>query len=318
MFVGIDVSKYKLDVYYSEKEEYKIFKNTDEGIKELYEYLKPLEPKLIGLEATGGLELKTLYFLSEKGLKIASINPKQVRDFTKASGQHAKTDKIDSKMIARFIEVFNPPVTKIASGEENELNELVVRRKQLIDILVSEKNRLSSSRSKSAENSIKKHIEWVEKEIKDIEKNISEMLEKSHEWKKKEDILKSIPSVGNVLAFSLLSGLPELGKLTSKEITALVGLAPINRDSGKFKGKRFTSGGRGDIRKALYMPTLSATRFNLTIKSFYERLIRAGKPPKVAITACMHKLLIIMNAMIKNLVMWDSTFLTNELEKKSI
>jgi transposase len=318
MFVGIDVSKDKLDVYYSEKKEYKIFKNTDEGIKELYQYLKPLETKLIGLEATGGLELKMLYFLSEKGLKLASINPKQVRDFAKASGQHAKTDKIDSKMIARFIEVFNPPVTKIASGEENELNELVVRRKQLIDILVSEKNRLSSSRSKSSENSIKKHIEWVEKEIKDIEKNISEMLEKSPEWKKKEDILKSIPSVGNVLAFSLLSGLPELGTLTSKEITALVGLAPINRDSGKFKGKRFTLGGRGDIRKALYMPTLSATRFNLTIKSFYERLIQAGKPPKVAITACMHKLLIIMNAMIKNLVMWDSTFLTNKLEKKAI
>jgi transposase len=318
MFVGIDVSKYKLDVYYSEKEEYKIFKNTDEGIKELYEYLKPLEPKLIGLEATGGLELKMLYFLSEKGLKLASINPKQVRDFAKASGQHAKTDKIDSKIIARFIEVFNPPVTKIASGEETELNELVVRRKQLIDILVSEKNRLSSSRSKSSENSIKKHIEWVEKEIKDIEKNISEMLVKSSEWKKKEDILKSIPSVGNVLAFSLLSGLPELGKLTSKEITALVGLAPINKDSGKFKGKRFTSGGRGDIRNALYMPTLSATRFNITIKSFYERLIQAGKPPKVAITACMHKLLIIMNAMIKNLVMWDSEFLTNKLEKKAI
>lgn len=318
MFVGIDVSKAKLDVYYSEKKEYKIFKNTDEGIKELYEYLKPLETKLIGLEATGGLELRMLYFLSEKGLKLASINPKQVRDFAKASGQYAKTDKIDSKMIARFIEVFNPAVTKIASGEENELSELVVRRKQLIDILVSEKNRLSSSRSKSSENSIKKHIEWVEKEIKEIEKNISEMLEKSAEWKKKEDILKSIPSVGKVLAFSLLSGLPELGKLTSKEITALVGLAPINRDSGKFKGKRFTSGGRGDIRKALYMPTLSATRFNLTIKSFYERLIRAGKPPKVAITACMHKLLIIMNAMIKNLVMWDSAFLTNELEKKSI
>lgn len=313
MFVGIDVSKEKLDVYYSEKEEYKIFKNTEKGIKELHDYLEPLAPKLIGFEATGGLELKMLYFLSGKGLKLASINPKQVRDFAKASGSLAKTDKIDSKMIAWFIQVFNPPITKIPSGDAIELNELVVRRKQLMDILVSEKNRLSSSRSKSSEKSIQNHIKWLEEEIKDIDTTIKDMLIKTPEWKQKEDILKSVPGVGDVLTFNLLSGLPELGQITSKEISALVGLAPMNKDSGKFKGKRFTFGGRIDVRTALYMPTISAIRFNPVIKSFYEKLIQAGKLPKVAITACMHKLLIILNAMIKKLVKWDENILKKEI-----
>ena len=305
MFIGIDVSKSKLDVY---SNEFKIFANTDDGIKDLSKYLESLNPELIGFEATGGLELKMLYFLAEKGFKLSSINPKQVRDFAKASGKLAKTDKIDAKVIAKFVEVFNPPLVNIPDGETIELNGFVVRRKQLIDILVSEKNRYSSCSSKASKQSLRKHIKWLEKEINSLEDNINNLLKKSPEWKEKEDILKSVPGVGNVLTFNLLSGLTELGKLNSRQISALVGLAPMNKDSGKFRGKRFTQGGRIDVRTSLYMPTLSAIRNNSVIKAFYDKLIKAGKPPKVAITACMHKLLIILNAMVKKSTKWNEKY----------
>ncbi|RYX98740.1 IS110 family transposase, partial [bacterium] len=193
-----------------------------------------------------------LYFLSEKGLKLASINPKQVRDFAKASGKLAKTDKIDSKVIAMFVEVFSPPVVKVPDGETIELNAFVVRRKQLMNMLVSEKNRFSSCPSKASKQSLRKHMKWLEKEISSLEDNISNMLKNSPQWQTNKDVLKSVPGVGAVLTFSLLSGLTELGQITSRKVSALAGLAPMNRDSGKFKGKRFTQGGRIDIRTALY------------------------------------------------------------------
>jgi transposase len=304
VFVGIDVSKSGLTVGVLPAETYMEFSNTEDGISALVSTLEQLSPKLIVLEATGGLEMAAVAMLAERGLPVVVINPRQVRDFAKATGRLAKTDAIDSLMIARFGEAIRPKLRPLKDEETQELSALRTRRRQIIGMITMEKSRLSSA-TRWIRKDIQGNIDWLETCLKKIDKDLRNLLKKSPLWQEKNAILRSVPGVGPVLSMTLLADLPELGTLDRKRIAALVGVAPLNRDSGLFRGRRMIWGGRAAIRSALYMGALSAIRFNPVIKLFSERLRKAGKPPKVIITACMHKLLIILNAMLRNHTIWS-------------
>jgi len=297
--VGIDVSKANLDVAVVPENDTWSTANEESSVDELVKRLKALRPRLIVLEATGGLEIPVVAALAAAKLPTVAVNPRQVRDFAKATGTLAKTDAIDALVIARFAEAIRPQVRPIKDQDAQHLSALVARRRQLVDMLTAEKNRLSSA-SKPVQKNIKEHIAWLEQQLTNINKELKKAVKGSPVWRHKEALLKSSPGVGDVLAISLLAGLPELGTLNRKEVAALVGVAPFNRDSGKFRGKRAIWGGRKDVRDVLYMATLSAVRFNPVIKKFYDRLTDAGKAHKIAMTACMRKLLIILNAMVKS------------------
>ncbi len=303
-FVGVDVSKDKLDVAVLPDGGRWSVGNNEEGIPSLVESLKGLAPTLIVLEATGGLEILATASISSAGLPVAVVNPRQARDFAKATGKLAKTDAIDAKLLALFAQRIRPEPRPIKGEDQQEFSALLARRGQLINMLVAEKNRLSSS-PKAIRTDIKEHVGWLEKRIKESDCNLEKLVKKSPVWREKEVLLRSVPGVGPVLSLNLLGGLPELGDLDRKKIAALVGVAPLNCDSGKSRGKRFVWGGRADIRSKLYMGTVVAIRFNPVIEAFYKRLLAAGKKPKVAITACMRKLLTILNAMIKNSTSWS-------------
>ncbi len=303
-FVGVDVSKDKLDVAVLPDGGRWSVGNNEEGIPSLVESLKGLAPTLIVLEATGGLEILATASISSAGLPVAVVNPRQARDFAKATGKLAKTDAIDAKLLALFAQRIRPEPRPIKGEDQQEFSALLARRGQLINMLVAEKNRLSSS-PKAIRTDIKEHVGWLEKRIKESDCNLEKLVKKSPVWREKEVLLRSVPGVGPVLSLNLLGGLPELGDLDRKKIAALVGVAPLNCDSGKSRGKRFVWGGRADIRSKLYMGTVVAIRFNPVIEAFYKRLLAAGKKPKVAITACMRKLLTILNAMIKNSTSWN-------------
>jgi len=305
VYVGIDISKSFLDVFIRPSGEFFRIKYNDISIEKLIKKLKTLSPKLVAMEATGGIENHILNSLHKHKFKVALLNPKRVRDFAKASGRLAKTDKIDASVIAHFIEVFNPNPEPEPNIILIEIEELIKRRNQLKDILVSEKNIIFNVSGKIAKR-VEKHIKWLEDEIKFIEKELKKKVSKKEELKEKKEILESVPGVGEILSTTLICKLPELGKISNKAISSLVGVAPINRDSGYHRGKRRIFGGRKDIRKVLYMGAVTATRFNPAIKQFYERLIALGKPTKVAIVACMRKLLIILNVMMKNSSMWQN------------
>lgn len=308
--VGIDVSKSKLDVAVVPENESWSTANEESGMDHLVKRLKALRPTLIVLEATGGLEIPVVAALASAKLPAVVVNPRQVRDFAKATGKLAKTDAIDALVIARFAEAVRPQIRPIKDQEAKELTALVARRRQLVDMLTAEKNRLNSA-PKPVDKSIKEHIAWLEQRLTHINNDLKKTLKESPMWRHKEALLKSSPGVGDVLAVSLLAGVPELGTLNRKEVAALVGVAPLNRDSGQFRGKRTIWGGRKDVRAVLYMATLSAVRFNPVIKRFYDRLTEAGKANKIAITACMRKLLVILNAMVKN----DTPWQTNSVKK---
>jgi transposase len=305
VFIGIDVSKEKLDVAVRPTGEFISFSNNEDGISCGVDFVNSFSPSLVVLEATGGLETAAVGMLADKGLPVVVINPRQVRDFAKATGKLAKTDAIDAHLIARLGEAVRPELRLLKDQEAQKLTALITRRRQIVEMITAEKNRLNAA-PKWTSKDIQTNISWLEKCLKKVDKDLKNLLKKSPVWREKDEILQSTPGVGPVLSMTLLSGLPELGTLNRKEIAALVGVAPLNRDSGLFRGKRMIWGGRANIRSVLYMSATCAMRFNPTIRIFYERLRLAGKIHKVAITACMRKLLVILNTMIKNRTYWST------------
>lgn len=301
--VGIDVSKGMLDVYVLPTKRYARYENTSKGIKGLLEMLVRLPTAEVILEATGGYEKLVRQQLQKAGLYVAVVNPRQVRDFAKAIGQLAKTDRLDAKVLALFMERVGGREYMQRSEENEKLAELTGRRRQLNDMLSMEKHRLS--RAGNTKKSIVRLIKVLEAELKKLDDALKERIEKSEEYQEKSTCLRSIKGVGVVVASTLLAELPELGQVGPKQISALVGVCPYVRESGMLRGLRTIWGGRASVRASLYMAALVAIRHNKKIKEYYERLCATGKKKKVALVACMHKLLIIMNAMLKNRQMWQ-------------
>jgi transposase len=304
-FVGIDVSKDHLDVAVRPSEDRWQVKNDGEGIQDLIAKVRACAPALIVLEATGGYEMSAAAALAAAGLPVAVVNPRQVRDFAKSLGKLAKTDKIDAAVLARFADAVRPEVRPMADAESQELQAVLVRRRQLIDMLVAEKNRQHLAHALMRAR-LKEHIQWLEDELESLDKDLHQRLRNSPIWREKEDLLRSVKGVGAVLSTTLLAELPELGVLNRKQIAALVGVAPYNCDSGKMRGRRAIWGGRACIRNVLYMATLSATQCNPVIQAHYQHLLKAGKLKKVALVACMRKLLTILNAIIKSGKPWKA------------
>lgn len=303
-FVGIDVSKDTLDVHIAPSGVSLHETYDEEGIEKIIEALKAARPTLIVLEATGGLEVRLACELSAAGLTVAIINPRQARDFAKATGRLAKTDRVDAAMLADFAKAIRPEARPLKDADARALEDMVNRRRQLIAMRVQEILRLNTAESKALQKSLKTHIAWLEKQIAAVDNNLNTQLRASDVWRTKDDVLKGIPGIGAITSLTLLSKCPELGRLNRREIAALVGVAPLANDSGKHRGKRSIWGGRAEVRAVLYMAVLSAMRFNPDIKAFAERLKAKGKAAKVVIVACMRKLLTIMNAMLKNMKPW--------------
>lgn len=308
-FVGIDVSKSQLDIAVRPDNKNWSVANAEADICKVTEALNELSPEVIVVEATGGMEMALVAALSQACLPVVVVNPRQVRDFAKAVGRLAKTDRIDAEVLAHFGEAVKPEVRLLKDEDTQMLTALVTRRRQVIDMLTAEKNRLGIS-PKVVHKDIQKHIEWLQSRLEDIDRHLDSAIRKSPIWREKDDLLRSVPGVGQVLSVSLITGLPELGTLSRRQIAALVGVAPLNRDSGLFRGQRTVWGGRSYIRAVLYMATLSASRVNPTISLFYRRLREAGKKPKVALTACMRKLLGILNAIMKHRIPWQVDYST--------
>lgn len=315
-FVGIDVSKLQLDVAVRPDNKRWSVANAEADIGKVIEVLNTLSPKVIIVEATGGMEIPLVTALSQATLPVVVVNPRQVRDFAKAVGRMAKTDRIDAEILAHFGEAVKPDARLLKDEDTQMLTALVTRRRQVIEMITAEKNRLGISPN-VIHKDIQKHIEWLQKRLEDIDSHLDSAIRKSPVWREKDDLFRSVPGVGQVLSVSLITGLPELGSLSLRQIAALVGVAPFNRDSGLFRGKRTIWGGRAYIRAVLYMATLSASRFNPTICCFYRRLIEAGKKPKVALTACMRKLLSILNAIVKNRTPWKPDHSTYPMLKNA-
>jgi len=303
IFVGIDISKMTLDVDIYPTSEPRRFLNDEGSREELCEWLKTRTPTLIVMEATGGLEIPVAGLLAAAGLPVAVINPRQVRDFAKAIGVLAKTDAVDAIVLARFAQAVRPAVRALKSEEAQELEAVLTRRRQIVEMITAERNRQTKAQARIAKQ-IKGHIAWMEKRLDEANDDLDRLIRKSPIWQHKSELLTSVPGVGRVVATTLLAELPELGSLNRREIGALVGVCPFNRDSGGRRGKRLIWGGRSSVRAALYMATLCATRFNPIIKAFYRRLVDAGKHKKVAIVACMRKLLVTMNVMIRTDTSW--------------
>lgn len=304
-YVGIDISKSFLDIATYPQEEIWRVAYDEKGLAQLAKKLIKLQPSRVVMEATGGLEVQVSSLLAHQKLPVIVINPRQVRNFAKSIGQLAKTDSLDALLIARFGEAIKPPVRPLKSDEENLLDALLTRRHQLVGMIVAEKNRLCSA-PKEIQKDIRQHVDWLQKRIKDTDKDLDGWVKKSPVWQAKNDLLQSAPGVGRVMSLTLMAQLPELGKLNQKQIANLVGIAPLNCDSGNMRGKRRVWGGRANVRAVLHMATLTAVRYNPTIKVFYDRLCEAGKPKKVALTACMRKFLVILNSMVKNDTYWQS------------
>jgi transposase len=305
-FIGIDVSKQLLEVAAYESDYQFRCTNKASAFGELIVELIALRPALIVLEATGGLEIPVTAALHAAGLPVVVINPRQVRDFAKALGQLAKTDRLDARVLAHFAAAVKPPLRPIKSKDELELDALVGRRGQLVEMLTAEKNRRGSAATDTVREEIKQHIDWLEERIAELDEQLKALLKSSSIWQGKDDVLQSVPGIGPVVSFSMLADLPELGTLNRQQISKLVGVAPLNCDSGQQRGARHIYGGRARVRSMLYMATLTATRYNSVIKEFYERLLAKNKSFKVAITACMRKLLVIINVMVRDGVCWKT------------
>lgn len=302
--VGIDVSKATLDIAIHETGDSWAVTNDSSGGATLVIKLKQLKPTSIVLEATGGCETLITAMLSAADLPVIVVNPRQVRDFARATGQLAKTDRLDSRVLAHFAAAVAPPVRPMKSDETQHLEALLTRRRQIVEMLVAEKNRLANNRDRAVVKDLNAHITWLERRLKSSDDELQRVLKNCPAWRARDDLLRSVPGVGRVLSLTLLAELPELGHLNRREIAKLVGLAPFNWDSGQWRGSRHIWGGRTTVRSPLFMATLCAIRINPAIKSFYRRLIAAGKAPKVAIIACMRKLLTILNVMVKTQTSW--------------
>ena len=307
IFVGIDVSKAWLDIAEHEGPEAFRESNNEAGIADLVKRLRKWKPALVVLEPTGGFEMLVVAELSRAGLPVVVVNAKRVRDFAKATGRLAKTDKLDAKVLAHFAAAVRPAVQTMKSAEEEQLTALLTRRRQVLEMLTVEKNRLVTVRAKMRID-LELHIQWLSNNLKELDKEIEDFVKGSPAWKEKDALLQSVPGVGPVTSATMLGMLPELGQLNRQQIAALVGVAPLNKDSGKKQGRRRVYGGRADVRNVLYMAALAASKFNPVIRNFYERLIQQGKEKKVALTACMRKLLVILNAMMHSNQPWRAQF----------
>jgi transposase len=303
-FVGIDVSKHKLDVARRPDIQRHTFAYDRDGLRALLETLKSWGPIFVVVEATGGLERTVVAELVSAGIDVAVANPRQVRDFAKGIGKLAKTDAIDADVLARFAEVVRPAPSQKIPEKQAELQELAMRRLQLISLRVAETNRRGTASAKLARRSLEKMLKTIQSQIDLLDEAIAKLVQADDDWRHKAELLKSVPGVGEVTSHNLLAALPELGRLNRQQIVALAGLAPYNHDSGRLKGKRAIAGGRKEVRQALYMAALSARNDNPVIRRFAQRLEAAGKLFKVVMTACMRKLLIIIHTMIKNNTNW--------------
>lgn len=310
-YVGIDVSKATLDVAILPTGEHFVVPNDEAGIGELLGKLTEVSEALVLLEASGGFERPVAAALAASGVALLVVNPRQARDFAKATGTLAKTDRLDAFVLAHFAQVIRPAPRAIPDQEAREFQEILARRRQLIRMMTAEKNRLGASTSEAVCRRIEAHIRWLEKELSRTDRGLDETIESSPTLKENEALLRSVPGVGPVLCRTLLAELPELGTLSPRELSALVGVAPFNRDSGTLRGRRTVWGGRARVREALYMGALIASRFNPAIKEFYERLVEAGKPKKVALVACMRKLLTILNALMRERTPWGCPHVLN-------
>lgn len=304
VYVGIDIAKDSLDIAVHPRQDVKRFANNDKGIGGVVSYIGEMAPSLVVMEATGGYEAAVTAALAAVGIPVSVVNPKRVRDYAKSIGKLAKTDAIDAQVMADFAAAVHPDPRPLADEETQELKEILARRRQLNEMITAEKNRLQRAH-KPVRARIEAHITWLERELADTDSHLQQAIKRSPVWQEKDALLQSVPGVGPVLSTTLLVDLPELGYLDGKEIAALAGVAPLNRDSGRYRGKRTIWGGRAHVRATLYMATLVATRYNPTIKSFYTRLCAAGKAKKAAITACMRKLLTILNAILKHRTPWN-------------
>jgi len=306
-FFGIDVSKTALDLARWGQKEVTRYENEATGIAAVVERLSSqMAVTLIVVEASGGFEQAMVTELAAASLPIVVVNPTRVRNFARAKGQLAKTDKIDARMIAAFAQAIRPEVRALGTEEQQLIKALVTRRRQLIDMQTAEKNRCTSINPELLPR-LEKHLDWLEIELAEIEEDLNDWIDQNAQWRENRANIKSVPGVGEVTAFTLLAELPELGTLSRQKIAALVGLAPFNRDSGRFRGRRHIFGGRSDVRSVLYMAALSGIRHNSVLKAFYDRLIAKGKLFKVAITACMRKLLTILNAIVRDGSTWQAT-----------
>lgn len=303
-FVGIDVSKEFLDVGVSPTGEFFREAHDARGLKSLVKRLAALHASLVVLEATGGYEMAAWTALVKAKLKVAVVNPRQVRDFARAEGQLAKTDRVDAMVLARYANRMQPEPRKLPSGEQQEFGGMMARRRQLLAMISAEENRLSRAKS-PLQRRIATHVSWLRKELLDVDLDLSNRVSKNTEWRRKDELLRSIPGVGPVLSRTLLAELPELGSLNRKQVAALAGVAPLARDSGLHRGRRVAWGGRAQLRGALYMAALVASRRNPVLSAFYKKLVAAGKPKKLALTALMRRLLVILNAMLHQNAAWN-------------
>lgn len=306
IIVGIDVSKAKVDVAIAGQDRVREWANDEPGRQGLSRWLGEQEAELVVLEASGGIEAGLVSELVEQGVPVAVVNPTRVRAFARAEGQLAKTDRMDAQVIARFGATMKPKAKAIRDQAQLELGQQVTRRRQLVEMMTAEKNRAETA-AETMKAQIERHLDWLRTEIEQLETQISQAIQQDPLWQVTAERLQSAPGVGPVTAATLVADLPELGQFNRQKITALVGLAPFNRDSGKQRGQRRIFGGRASVRKVLYMATLSAIKCNPVIQAFYQRLLDKGKAKKVAITACMRKLLVILNTMVKTGQDWAAS-----------
>lgn len=316
--IGIDVCKRFLDIHLYPAGKCWRIPNTIAGLLSVRsQFPEPGQVKRIVLESTGGYEREAALWLTQAGYPVAVINARQGRNFARAMNQQAKTDQVDAEILALFGDKINPPVRPLTSEAQQQLDDLVTRRRQLVDILTTERNRMELLRGKAQAN-VDAHIEWLTEQIKQLDNDIEEQIQACQVWRQTQKLVLSVPGVGKVMAATLLSALPELGRLSHKQIAALVGVAPFNYDSGQMKGKRRVFGGRANVRQVLFMATLVAVRYNPVLKAFYVRLLERGKLKKVALVACMHKLLTILNAIVKQGKAWVAPNQEAEAEKLAL
>jgi transposase len=305
IYVGIDVAKDRLDIHVRPSGEAFAVARDSEGLADLTGRLGALAPTLVVLEATGGYEITVAAAVGAAGLPLAVVNPRQIRDFARAAGRLAKTDALDAEVIARFAETMRPDPRPLPDEQTRALGELVARRRQVIDMMTAERNRRHRLTRRRLIKSVDRVLAVLQKELSEIEAETDETIRATPAWRENDELLQSVPGIGDTVARTLLADLPELGTLDRKQIAALVGVAPFNRDSGQMRGRRTTWGGRAKVRASLYMAALVASRYNPVLKAFYQRLIAAGKAKKLALTAVMRKLLTIVNAMLRDKRQWQ-------------
>jgi len=305
VFVGLDVSKQHLDVAMRPQGRHFVTPNNDRGIKQLVKRLGALKPQLIVLEASGGYEFLVTAALAEAQLPVALVNPQAVRKFAGAAGKLAKTDKIDAQVLAHFAEALRPEPRPWPDQAHQALKATLQRRQQVVKMIGQEENRLEKTFIPAVRRDIQVHLTWLRRRLEQLNRDLDDQIRQSPLWRDRDRLLQSVPGIGSVVSRAVIAQMPEMGTLPGKKAVALAGVAPYNRDSGRFRGKRMIRGGRSYLRRMLYMAAVVASRFNPVIRAFYQRLLAAGKPKKLALTACMRKLVLILNAMVKNNQPWN-------------